>query len=152
MELYEAQAAVTQLYGQYADALHRRDADDWGATWCTDAIWQLPLVDNPGAPLLLEGREAIVGTWSAVMQNFPVVQHFPFAPLVRLEGDAIRARWTVLEHLVNADGTANQVMGVYDDDHRLEDGMLRYSKRVFNVLSSRPLAADFQAMEHPGKL
>ncbi|MEM7571092.1 MAG: nuclear transport factor 2 family protein [Pseudomonadota bacterium] len=152
MELYEAQAAVIQLYGQYTDALHRRDAEDWGATWCSDAVWQLPLVDKPGEPLLLEGREAIVGTWSAVMQGFPVVQHVPYAPVVKLDGETITARWTILEHLVSAEGEAHQVLGIYDDTHRVEDGALRYAKRVFNVLSRRPIAAEFETMPHPGKM
>lgn len=152
MDFLEAQAAVLQLYGQYADAIHRRDPEDWGDTWCSDARWTLPLVDTPDQPLILEGREAIVQTWSAVIENFPIIQHMPFAPLVRVDGGEVKARWTVSENLVKADGTADQVLGIYDDLHKVEDGKLRYSDRKFYVLSRRPTPADFDAFPHPGKL
>ncbi|MEM1020856.1 MAG: hypothetical protein AAGJ09_10280, partial [Pseudomonadota bacterium] len=63
-----------------------------------------------------------------------------------------KARWTVSENLVKADGTADQVLGIYDDLHKVEDGKLRYSDRKFYVLSRRPTPADFDAFPHPGKL
>lgn len=152
MNLFEAQAAVTQLYGQYADALHRRDAQDWGATWCSDATWVLPLVDTPDQPLVLEGREAIVGTWSTVMETIKLVQHLPLAPLVKMDAGVVKARWTVQEKLIMGTGEAHEILGIYDDEHREEEGMLRYQKRSFHVLSRRPISADIQSMDHPGKL
>ncbi|MEM9880086.1 MAG: nuclear transport factor 2 family protein [Pseudomonadota bacterium] len=143
----EMALAVTQLYGQYADAIHRLDAEAWGDTWCSDAKWELPLDGMPP----LEGRDTIVATWSSVMPGFKVVQHMPFAPLLKVENGVLCARWTVREQLVKQDGEGEELLGIYDDTHREEDGKLRYQTRRFKVLYRRALTpTDFEIMEHPG--
>jgi len=143
----EMALAVTQLYARYADAIHRRDADAWGATWCSDARWDLPIEGVPP----LEGREAIVATWTAVMPGFTVVQHLPATPLLKIEDGVLCARWTVREQLAKQDGEGEELLGIYDDTHREEDGMLRYQSRSFKVLSRRVFSpAEFEVLEHPG--
>lgn len=138
---------VTQLYGKYADALHRGDPKDWGETWCSDARWSLPIEGVPD----MVGREAIVATWNSVVESLKVVQHLPLVPLYKMDGDTLCARWTVRELIVGADGSNQELLGVYDDTHRHEDGMLRYQSRSFKILFRRALnPADFDVFDHPG--
>jgi len=35
------QIAIRALIDSYTDAVFRRDADAWGATWAQDALWNL---------------------------------------------------------------------------------------------------------------
>lgn len=143
----DAAFAVQQLYGKYADALHRGDAAAWGETWCSDARWSLPIDGVPD----MQGRDAIVATWNAVVENLEVVQHLPLVPLFKMDGDVLCARWTVRELIVDGTGAGQELLGVYDDTHREEDGMLRYQSRSFKVLYRRVLnPADFEVMPHPG--
>lgn len=139
--------AVQQLYGRYADALHRGDANDWGQTWCSDARWSLPIEGVPD----MEGRDAIVATWNAVVENLKVVQHLPLVPAFKMDGGVLCARWTVREIIVTGDGQGQEILGVYDDTHREEDGILRYQSRNFKLLYRRPIdASSFEVFEHPG--
>ena len=32
---------IRQLVEKYADAVCRRDKDDWSSTWCEDSLWNL---------------------------------------------------------------------------------------------------------------
>ena len=60
----EDRLAIHELVMSYGDAVTRKDADDWGATWAEDAVWRIPTF--PGLELT-EGREAIVQNWRAAM-------------------------------------------------------------------------------------
>jgi hypothetical protein len=65
---FEARLAIRELLESYADAVTRRDAEAWGATWAEDAEWSLPDYPEIGTT---HGREAIVAMWVEAMKAIP---------------------------------------------------------------------------------
>ena len=90
------------MLARYADAVVRRDPDDWIATWASDAIWSL-------AGTEITGREAILNTWRRAMARFPFVIHAETPPVLRIDGDQARGRCSVLEVLRSSDGGGHQI-------------------------------------------
>ena len=120
---------IRTLLGQYADAVMRHDADQWGATWTTDAVWDM------GA-LKLEGRDKMVETWSGIMQSFDGVVHSytdGWATLDQAAGTG-SGRWYVNEYLKPSDDDARIMMGFYDDEYALVDGAWKFSKRTLTSI------------------
>ena len=62
-----SRVAITDLTHRYADAVVRRDADQWASTWAPDAVWEL------GKGRRVEGREAILALWNSAMDGFKAV-------------------------------------------------------------------------------
>lgn len=115
----------------YADAVFRRDADDWAACWDENAVWDL-------AGMRVEGRAAIRALWEQAMQGFTFVGFFVQPGPLTLAGD--RAQGLVYTHelLVQADGARRQTVGRYEDDYvRRPDGW-RFVERRFSILQEFP--------------
>ena len=58
---------ISDLVHLYADAVVRRDGDQWSATWADDAVWEL------GQGRRVEGRDAIYELWNNAMDGFVAV-------------------------------------------------------------------------------
>ena len=119
------------LLARYADAVMRRHADDWIATWAPDATWYL-------AGHEVTGRDAILATWQGAMAGFPLVIHTVYAPQLVIRDGIARGRCTVQEILQGEDGSARQVFGVYHDEFTKSDEWLFHSRR-FDILLARPI-------------
>ena len=126
-----AEIRITALLARYADAVVRRDPDDWIATWAPDAIWSL-------AGTEITGREAILDTWQRAMASFPFVIHTVTPPVLRIDGDQARGRCSVQEVLRSPDGSARQIFGTYHDRFVLTQDW-HFAHRRFDVLLARPL-------------
>jgi ketosteroid isomerase-like protein len=128
----EQELAIRDLAARYIDAVNRRDAADWGATWSERGVWEI-------FGQRVEGRAAIVPFWEAAMAGFP----FAFMQLgsgtLELGGaDAASGRWYMTEHLVTADGQALLTLGRYDDRYVREDGAWRFALRTYTMLRQTP--------------
>ena len=72
---------VEELVHRYADAVVRRDADQWGSCWTHDARWVLgPTRDVVGRPAIVELWTKAMGTFDAVVQNVLNVRCASMAP------------------------------------------------------------------------
>ena len=100
--------SIRRLNADYCDAIMRRDADAWGATWADDGQWFL--TDEP-----TQGRDNLVAQWLATMEGFPVVFHQVTNEQIDVSGDSARQRVYVNEELVMADGQALRFVGVYNE-------------------------------------
>lgn len=119
-------AAIRALNDAYADAVNRRDADAWGATWAEDASWNLMGTE-------VSGREAIVAMWLGAMAQFRFVGFFCQCGPISVNGDRAEARVWTHEILEAEDGTTSRPLGRYDDHYvRRADGW-RLQRRVFSL-------------------
>ncbi len=119
--------ALRQLVGAYCDAVQRKDAAAWGATWANDASWDL----GGGKPV--SGRANIVKTWNKAMAGFAWVVHL--APLAVFDIDETTGegtgRVTVQERYRTADGTDGSLLAVYHDRYvRTGNGWLFAERRL----------------------
>jgi uncharacterized protein (TIGR02246 family) len=132
--------SIRQLCERYVDAVNRRDADDWGATWAPDGVWDMGIGDPP------RGRDNVVEFWKAAMAGIPGVVMIVNSGVVdSVEGDTARAHWYHTEHLKMADGSRRVGMGVYRDDLVRLDGEWHFERRRYSLLYTGPsdLSGDF---------
>lgn len=123
----EDELAIRRLLEAYADAVFRRDANAWAATWAEDGVWSLM-----GAEIA--GRAAIVTAWRSAMAGFPVAAFFCQPGPIRIDGDRATGRSYTNEVLKTADGAIRRVAGAYDDTFvRTTEGW-RFCARRFDVL------------------
>ena len=126
-----AEVRINALLARYADAVVRRDPEDWIATWAPDATWYL-------AGTEITGRDAILDTWQRAMAGFPFVIHTASPPVLRIDGDRARGRCSVQEVLQLPDGGARQIFGMYHD-HFVRSDDWQFAHRRFDVLLARPI-------------
>jgi ketosteroid isomerase-like protein len=117
---------IAELAHAYADAVARRDATGWGATWATDARWVL------GADRNVVGREAIVALWLTSMAKYRVVIQRVLNGHVDFAGDGMHAsgRWHIQEHFRRADGVAGILLAHYDDTYVKVEGTWLFASRA----------------------
>jgi uncharacterized protein (TIGR02246 family) len=119
--------AIRDLIDRYADAVNRRDAGAWAALWTEDAIWEV-------FGRAIEGREAVVAAWSAVMQGLRLVFHSVHGGVVEVGADTATARFSVSEQLQTSSGEPALLLGLYHDHFRRESGEWRIARRRLQVL------------------
>jgi len=79
------QIAIRELNAAYADAVIRRDAAAWSATWARDGRWYF-------LGEWIEGRDSIVARWQDAMNGFPVVFHQITSEQIAVSGDTAKSR------------------------------------------------------------
>lgn len=125
-----AREAIAALVHRYADAVVRRDKDQWEACWAQDARWQL----GPGRSV--EGRADIVDLWVKAMSGFAAVVQMVNNGAVHVDGSAATGRWYINEHVVRANGAPGLLLAYYDDMYVLVNGDW--------LFASRSLVAQYQ--------
>lgn len=119
--------AIAELIAAYGDAVSRRDAAAWGATWAADATWSLMGHE-------VAGRDAIVALWLGAMAQFDAVSFITSAGPLHIAGNHATARCQTQEVLRTVDGGIRRVAGVYDDSFVKEAGAWRFARRVFAIV------------------
>lgn len=134
--------AITDLTHAYADAVVRRDAEQWAGTWATDAVWEL------GKGRRVEGREAILGLWNGAMDGFKAVVQNVVNSTATIDDDAGTGsgRCYIIEHWCRADDSRGMLLAYYDDTYVRVDGQWFFGSRELVIQYGGPtdLSADFQ--------
>ena len=120
-------AAIRALIDQYADAVFRRDASDWGNCWAENAHWSLMGTE-------VAGRDAIVALWTQAMTNFRFVAFFAQPGVIMVDGDSGAGRVWTQEVLEVADGTVTRPIGRYDDIYARTAEGWRFAARRYTML------------------
>ena len=123
----EDQLAIRALHDNYADAVFRRDAADWGALWADDAVWDL-------AGHIVNGKESIVGLWQGAMSTFAFVGFFQQTAAIVIDGDTATGRVYTNETLEDLEGNLRRSIGRYEDAYVKRSGIWLYQSRSFSVL------------------
>ena len=117
--------AIEDLVHTYADAVGRRDPDQWSSTWAADAVWEL------GKGRRVEGRDAILGLWNSAMDGFKaVIQHVMngTADIDEAAGTGT-GRWYIHEYWCRAGDSRGVTLAYYDDTYRRVDGTWCFASR-----------------------
>ena len=72
---------IRQLVEKYADAVCRRDKDDWASTWSDDSHWNL------GSVPPVDGKDNIVELWVNAMSGLPYVAQLVQNGTVEVDGN-----------------------------------------------------------------
>ncbi|WP_232492357.1 nuclear transport factor 2 family protein [Novosphingobium kaempferiae] len=124
---FEDRLAIRELLETYADAVTRRDAEAWGATWAQDAEWSLPDYPELGTT---KGRPAIVGMWIEAMKAYPGIMFEAWPGSVEVSGEhAVMRSYT--SEVYDQDGVTMRDRGVYEDTCVKIDGKWLFKSRSF---------------------
>lgn len=130
---------IAGLVHRYADAVVRRDAEQWAACWADDGRWSL------GAGREVTGRAAIVDLWNRAMGTLEAVVQNVYNGDVEIDGDRGNGRWYVQEHFRTAGGDAGILLAHYDDTYTAVDGRWQFASRALTIHYQGPpdLSAPF---------
>ena len=120
--------AIRELVDKYADAVCRRNADDWGSTWAEDSLWCVP--EFPGLERV-EGRDAIVTAWSAAMDTFTLNYMHQSPGEIIVSGTGGTGRIHNFEVGVDLEGNRSQHIGTYEDRYIKIDGQWLFAERLY---------------------
>jgi ketosteroid isomerase-like protein len=123
----EDRLAIRELLETYADAVTRRDADAWGATWAEDAEWSLPDYPELGTT---KGRPAIVAMWVEAMKSYPGIMFEAWPGSIEIDGNRAVMRSYTSEVYDQGDVTMRD-RGTYDDVCIKVDGQWLFTSRSF---------------------
>ena len=123
----EDRLAIRELLEAYADAVCRRDAEDWGATWAEDAEWSLPDYPEIGTT---KGKPAIVAMWTEAMKGYPGIRFQSWLGSIEVQGDRATMRSYTAE-VYDQNGITMRDMGEYEDECVKVDGTWLFASRSF---------------------
>ncbi len=121
---------ISTLVHRYADAVVRRDGDQWGSTWAEDASWKLTKDRH------VNGRADIVALWLKAMGGFAaVVQNVLNGEATLDASDATKAsgRWYIIEHFCRIEGGPGMLLAYYDDTYTFVDNQWLFASRALVV-------------------
>jgi uncharacterized protein (TIGR02246 family) len=121
------QVAIRALIDDYADAVFRGDAQDWGACWAEEGRWSL-------MGHTVTGREQIVGMWQQAMAGFGFVAFFGQHGGIAVSGNRATGRVYTHEVLQNHDGSISRPVGRYEDEYVRIDGRWLFAARTYTLL------------------
>jgi ketosteroid isomerase-like protein len=131
MNALEDELALRNLMGRYADAVNRRDADAWVATWATDGVWNL--LGNP-----VSGRDNILALWQQMMASFEFALMLPSSCLFDVSGDAASGHWYLHEYTRDLQGNASTVLSRYLDTYVRKGGQWLFQSRHYSFIYNGP--------------
>ncbi|WP_334185651.1 nuclear transport factor 2 family protein [Novosphingobium sp.] len=123
----EDRLAIRELLETYADAVTRRDAETWGATWAEDAEWSLPDYPELGTT---RGRPAIVAMWIEAMKAYPGIMFEAWPGSIEVSGESATMR-SYTSEVYDQDGVTMRDRGVYEDGCVKVDGRWLFKSRSF---------------------
>jgi len=131
MNALEDELALRNLMGRYADAVNRRDADAWVATWSPDGVWNL--LGNP-----VSGRDNILALWQQMMGSFEFALMLPSSCLFQVNGDSASGHWYLHEYTRDLQGTATTVLSRYLDTYVKQGGQWLFRSRHYSFIYNGP--------------
>ena len=129
----EDRLALHELVASYADAVSRRDAQDWGDLWAEDGVWCVPSFPSLAR---VEGRETIRSAWQVAMDNFSLNVMVQTLGAVDVQGNTATGRAYHNELATNMDGETHTALGLYEDEYIRNDGAWQFAKRTYTPLHS----------------
>ena len=132
-------ATIDDLLHAYADAVVRRDPEQWISTWASDAVWELGKGRN------VTGADAILDLWNSAMDGFKAVVQNVVNRTAELADGAGTGRCYIIEHWWRADDSRGILLAHYDDRYVRVDGGWRFASRELVVHYGGPpdLSAPF---------
>jgi hypothetical protein len=123
---------IAGLVQRYADAVCRRDREQWASCWTDDSEWVLDVERQ------VHGRDAIVERWLIEMAKYASVLQLVANGDASVDGVHATGRWYIHEHNRRVDGSNAILIAYYDDVYRRVDGDWLFARRELTRLYQGP--------------
>jgi ketosteroid isomerase-like protein len=123
----EDQLALQDLMARYVDAVNRRDAQAWAATWDDSGCWNL--LGNE-----VSGKDSIVGLWQQMMAGFEFALMIPSSCLFDIDGDSASGHWYLQELARDNEGKSSSLFSRYIDTYIRRNGQWLYQSRRYEII------------------
>jgi len=123
----EDQLALQDLMARYVDAVNRRDAQAWAATWDDNGCWNL--LGNE-----VSGKDSIVGLWQQMMAGFEFALMIPSSCLFDIDGDSASGHWYLQELARDNEGNSSSLFSRYIDTYIRRNGQWQYQSRRYEII------------------
>ena len=123
----EDQLALQDLMARYVDAVNRRDAQAWAATWDDNGCWNL--LGNE-----VSGKDSIVGLWQQMMAGFEFALMIPSSCLFDIDGDSASGHWYLQELARDNEGNISSLFSRYIDTYIRRNGQWLYQSRRYEII------------------
>jgi ketosteroid isomerase-like protein len=118
-------AEIADLVHRYADAVSRRDMEQWDACWAPDARWEMR-ADRIASDA--DGRCALLQHAFDVLEG--VVQLVMNGTVSEVSADEAEGRWYIVEHTRRTNGVTGLIVAHYDDRYVRMDGRWLFAART----------------------
>jgi len=126
----EDRLLIRETYGRYALASAKQDVDSWLEAWASDGHWKISSFNGSGHDRL---REQWHAQWKR-FENVAVINEV--GPITFADARAY-ASCCVREVATQKEGGMLLMTGIYDDELKTENGLWRFARREYTVLSSQ---------------
>ena len=127
----EDELALRNLMSRYVDAVNRRDAQAWAATWDDNASWNLLGND-------VTGKDNIIALWQQMMAGFEFALMMPSSCLFAVDGDTASGHWYLQEYTRDTQGNTGNIISRYLDTYSKRDGQWLYQSRDYSFIYHGP--------------
>ncbi len=127
MSTLEDEQALKNLMARYVDAVHRRDADAWAATWDENGSWNL-------MGSTVTGKSNILLLWQQMMAGFEFALMLPSSCLLTVNSNTASGHWYLQEFTRDKQGNATSIVSRYVDTYSRCDGQWLYLSRHYTFL------------------
>jgi ketosteroid isomerase-like protein len=131
MNTIEDELALRNLMGRYTDAVNRRDADAWIATWAEDGVWNLL-----GSPVT--GRNDILALWLQMMGGFEFALMLPSSGVFDINGDHASGHWYLHEYTRDHEGNTSTMVSRYLDTYVKQGDQWLFQLREYSFIYNGP--------------
>jgi ketosteroid isomerase-like protein len=127
MSTLEDELALRTLMSRYIDAVHRRDAAAWAATWDDNGSWNLMGTQ-------VTGKASIVALWQQMMAGLEFALMLPASCLFSIDGDTASGHWYLQEFTRDLEANASAIVSRYTDTYSKRTGQWLYQSRHYGVI------------------
>jgi ketosteroid isomerase-like protein len=122
---------IQNLGYRFADCANQKDYAGFADLWAEEGQW----VIGPPIGVRFDSRAAIAQAISHMLALWDFFVQLPHAPVIEVQGDRARARWTMNEVARTADGaTGNYNLSVYEDTLVRRDGKWLFLVREYKTM------------------
>lgn len=123
----DAERALRDLVARYVEAVALFDTDLYRSVWTEDAIW---VVDGRGT---ICGPDEITALYERLRARQEMAVQRVMSGRTHSVGDHGVGRW-VIHSVTRTEGKGVELIGVYDDRYRRDNGEWRFVERAFSPL------------------
>lgn len=119
---------IQKQVARFADAVNRRDEEEFKSLWLPEGIWEL----KPPMNINVQGIENIGQTFTQLLNNWEFFVQMVHSGVIEIQGNQAKARWCMNEIGRNYEGKGFQNFGMYEDHLILQGDTWLFVQRTYH--------------------